>query len=52
MLAGVTGGRLLPEVKPIRRCVELFAALARRRAVGRGFGLLPEIKPIGQCASH
>jgi hypothetical protein len=44
----VTGGRLLPGVKPIGRCVELFAALARRRAVGRGIGLLPEVDPIGQ----
>ena len=52
MLAGVTGGRLLPGVKPIGRCVELFAALARRRAVGRGIGLLPEVDPIGHCAGR
>ena len=32
-------------------CVELFAAQARRRAVGRGIGLLPEVDPIGQCGA-
>ena len=41
----------MPDVKPIGRCVELFAALARRRAVGRGIGLLPEVDPIEQCGA-
>ena len=43
--------RLLPEVKPIGQCVELFPALARRRAVGRGIGLLPEVDRIGRCGA-